>query len=126
VCSRGGVDIPGGDGMNFSTQVPVCQARVGDYGQVLSSIKWLSNLRTPTLRLFARCLGYLRRGYRGHGRIPSQDTRISQTGVTGGEILPAHGYWDEKNDWCGVLSGLVLFRLIVHPLQIGVVGPYPV
>jgi hypothetical protein len=29
-------------------------------------------------------------------------------------------------DWCKVLPGLVLFRLVVPPLQSGVVGPYPV
>jgi hypothetical protein len=27
-------------------------------------------------------------------------------------------------DWCGLFSGLVLFRLVVNPLQVGVVGPY--
>jgi hypothetical protein len=52
--------------------------------------------------------------------------RIGQTGVTGGEILPAHGYRDGKKDWCGVLLGLILFRLIFPPLQPRVVGPYPV
>jgi hypothetical protein len=47
-------------------------------------------------------------------------------GLTGGKILPAHDYHNEGKRWCGLLSGLVLFRLVVLPLQPGVVGPYPV
>jgi hypothetical protein len=36
VCSRGGVAMSGSDGTDTSTQVTVCQVRVGACGQVLS------------------------------------------------------------------------------------------
>jgi hypothetical protein len=51
---------------------------------------------------------------------------IRQTWLIGGEILPTHGYRDGRKDWCGLLQGLALFRLVVPPLQPGVVGPYPI
>jgi hypothetical protein len=51
--------------------------------------------------------------------------RIKQTGLAGGEILPACGYQDEGMDWCRLLGGLVFFRLVVSPLQPGVVVSYP-
>jgi hypothetical protein len=31
-----------------------------------------------------------------------------------------------KRQWCGLLSGLVRFRLVAPPLHPGVIGPYPV
>jgi hypothetical protein len=37
-------------------------------------------------------------------------------GLTSGEILPARGYQDGGKDWCGLLPGLVLFKLVVPPL----------
>jgi hypothetical protein len=46
--------------------------------------------------------------------------------VIGGEILLAHGYRVGGSDWSGLCPGRVLFRLVVPPLQPGVVGPYPV
>jgi hypothetical protein len=49
--------------------------------------------------------------------MPSWDVRISLTGLTGVEIMPVCGHWDAKEDWCGVLLGLVLFILVVPPLQ---------
>jgi hypothetical protein len=56
--------------------------------------------------------------------VLSRGLRIRLARPTGGEILPAHGYRDGGSDWCGLLSGRVLFRLVVPPLQPGVVGPY--
>jgi hypothetical protein len=56
------------------------------------------------------------------GRVLSRGMR--QTGLTGGKILPAHGFRDEGNCWCGLLLCLVLFRLVVLPLQSGVVESY--
>jgi hypothetical protein len=44
----------------------------------------------------------------------------------GGKILPAHIYHNEKKQRRGLLSGLVLFRLVAPPLQPGLVGPYPI
>jgi hypothetical protein len=49
-----------------------------------------------------------------------------QNGLTCGEILPAHDYWHMGKHWCGLLLGLVLFSLVVPPLQPRVVGPNPV
>jgi hypothetical protein len=51
---------------------------------------------------------------------------MRRTGLTGGKILSAKGYRDRRKYWCGLHPGLVLFRLVIHPLQLGVVGPYPV
>jgi hypothetical protein len=61
----------------------------------------------------------------GPGCVPSWSLRIRQAGSTGDEILPARGYRDKGRDWCGLLSGL-FFMLVVTPLQLRVVGPYPV
>jgi hypothetical protein len=36
------------------------------------------------------------------------------------------GYRGGGKDWCGLLSGLILFSLVVSHLQSGVVGPYPI
>jgi hypothetical protein len=49
-----------------------------------------------------------------------------QNGQIGGEILYAHVYCNEGKQRRGLLPGLVLFRLVAPPLQVGVVGPYPV
>jgi hypothetical protein len=48
------------------------------------------------------------------------------SGLTGGEILPAHDYQDGGTCWRGLLQSLALFSLVVPPLQLGVMGPYPV
>jgi hypothetical protein len=45
---------------------------------------------------------------------------------TGGEILPTHIYRTEGKRRWGLLLGLVIFRLVTPPLQLGVMGPYPV
>jgi hypothetical protein len=50
-------------------------------------------------------------------------SRVKQTG---GEILPTHVYHNEEERLCRLLSGSVLFRLVVSPFQLGVVEPYPV
>jgi hypothetical protein len=42
------------------------------------------------------------------------------------EILPAHVYHNEEERLYRLLMGSVLFRLVAHPLQPRVVGPYPV
>jgi hypothetical protein len=44
--------------------------------------------------------------------------------LTGGEILHVHDYRNEGKQLCGLLSGVVLFRLVAPPLQVGVVGSY--
>jgi hypothetical protein len=57
---------------------------------------------------------------------PSRVTRRIYSGLTGGKILIARGYRDVREDQYGSLLGLTLFRLVAPPLQLGVVGPYPV
>jgi hypothetical protein len=47
-------------------------------------------------------------------------------GQTGCKILHAHIYRDEEKCRCVLFLGLVLFRLVAPPLQLGVVGPYPI
>jgi hypothetical protein len=44
----------------------------------------------------------------------------------GGEIKPAHVYYNEKNVTVWIIPSLVLFRLVAPPLQPGVVEPYMV
>jgi hypothetical protein len=58
------------------------------------------------------------------GPIVSQGGRWN--GQTCGEILPAHVYHNEGKRRCGLLPGLVLFKLVAPPLQLRVVAPYPV
>jgi hypothetical protein len=48
------------------------------------------------------------------------------SGPIGDEMLPVGGYRDGKEDLYGLLSGLVLFRLVAPPLNPGAVGPYPI
>jgi hypothetical protein len=38
--------------------------------------------------------------------------------------LPVHVYHNDGKRMCGLLPGLVIFKLVVSPLQLGVVGPY--
>jgi hypothetical protein len=45
-------------------------------------------------------------------------------GQTDGKILPATTIINEGKRWRGLLTGLVLFRLVAPPLQPGVVGRY--
>jgi hypothetical protein len=52
--------------------------------------------------------------------VPIQGGR--RVGQTSGEILPTHVYRNEEVRWCGLLLGLVLFRLAAPPLQSGVVA----
>jgi hypothetical protein len=40
------------------------------------------------------------------------------------EILLTHDYCNGGTCWRGLFPGLILFRLVVPPLQIGVVKPY--
>jgi hypothetical protein len=49
-----------------------------------------------------------------------------QNGLTGGEILPGHDYRNEGKCWCGLLPGLIHFKLVTPPLQPGMVGSYHV
>jgi hypothetical protein len=48
------------------------------------------------------------------------------TGQIGGEIKPAHIYYNEEKVTVWIIPSLVLFRLVAHPLQPGVVEPYMV
>jgi hypothetical protein len=59
-----------------------------------------------------------------HGPVPGWGGR--RVRQTGGEILLAHVYHNEEERWCRLLSGSVLFRLVVPPLHPGVVEPYSV
>jgi hypothetical protein len=56
------------------------------------------------------------------GPVPGRGGRWVRQ--TGSKILPAHVYHNEEERWCRLLLGSVLFRLVAHPLQPGVVGPY--
>jgi hypothetical protein len=51
---------------------------------------------------------------------------MRRTELIVGEIPSAHGYQDKGKYWCGLISSLVLFRLVVFPLSTGVVESYPV
>jgi hypothetical protein len=46
------------------------------------------------------------------------------SGQTCGEIMSIRGYHDWREDQYELFLGLVLFRLVTHPLQSRVVGPY--
>jgi hypothetical protein len=55
-------------------------------------------------------------------RVPAPSRRERWDGQLGGEILAARAnHWVEKW-WCGLVPGLVLFRLVAPPLQLGVAG----
>jgi hypothetical protein len=60
----------------------------------------------------------------GPGCMPSRVTRSSYSAQMGGEILFVHSYRDGREDRYGSGMGLVLFRLVIPPLQLGGVGPY--
>jgi hypothetical protein len=62
--------------------------------------------------------------YWGPERMSCWGARMRKIVLTGGEILPACGYLDGRRGWCGLLPGLVLFRLLISHLQPRVVGPY--
>jgi hypothetical protein len=64
------------------------------------------------------------RGCRVPGCVPSWGVRIRLTELIGGKILPTRGYRDGGKDWHRLLPGLVLFRLVIPPLQPKVMGPY--
>jgi hypothetical protein len=49
---------------------------------------------------------------------------MGQTGLTGGKFFPTHGFQGGGKCCCGSLLGLVIFRFVVPPLQLGVIGPY--
>jgi hypothetical protein len=50
--------------------------------------------------------------------------RRSYNGLTGGEILLAHGHQDGRKDQCRSGLSLDLFRLVVPAFHLGVVVPY--
>jgi hypothetical protein len=56
--------------------------------------------------------------------MPSRVTRRSYSGQVSGKILLARGYRDGRENRYRSGSGLVLFRLMVPPLQLEVMGPY--
>jgi hypothetical protein len=56
--------------------------------------------------------------------VLSQVTRRSYSGPAGNEILPIRGYRDGREVHYGSGLGLDLFRLVVSPLQPGVVRLY--
>jgi hypothetical protein len=48
-----------------------------------------------------------------------------QNGWTLGEILPTHDYCNRGVRWRGSIPRFSSSKLVVPPLQLGVVGPYP-
>jgi hypothetical protein len=50
--------------------------------------------------------------------------RMGYNGLGGGEILLVRGYRDDREDRYGSGLGLVLFKLVVTPLQPRVMGSY--
>jgi hypothetical protein len=62
--------------------------------------------------------------FRGSGVYRAELRGGYIVGQIGGEILPVHGYHDGRGDRYRSFRDLVLFRLVAHPLQLGVVGPY--
>jgi hypothetical protein len=57
---------------------------------------------------------------------PGPGGRMRRSRLAGGEILPVYVYQDGGPYCRGLLPGLVLFRLVVSPLQPGVAGSYPI
>jgi hypothetical protein len=49
---------------------------------------------------------------------------MRKSGPTSGKILLTYDYQDRGTYWCKLLPSLILFRLVVPPLQSGVVAPY--
>jgi hypothetical protein len=90
---------------------------------IMSGMKWHCFLRAP---LQWRIPGTVKPpgvAVRGLGSMPNRVMRRSYSGPTGGKILLTCGHQDGRKDRCGSGLGLVLFRLVVHPLQPGEVGP---
>jgi hypothetical protein len=91
---------------------------------VMFGVKWRGIPRTrlqkhlPGTRKTPRC------GYRGPKCVASRITTRRYSGQIGGKILHAHDHRDGRKGQCGLLLGLVLFRLVVPPFQLRVVGPY--
>jgi hypothetical protein len=55
--------------------------------------------------------------------VPSPDRQEWLDGQSGGEILAAHANLSVEKQRCGLLSGLICFRMVAPPLQPGVLGP---
>jgi hypothetical protein len=57
------------------------------------------------------------------GYVPSRITRRIYIGQTSAKILSVCGYRDGRENWYESFQSLVPFRLVAHPLQLGVVRP---
>jgi hypothetical protein len=56
-------------------------------------------------------------------------SRVGEGGEPGRLVVkscPPMTIINEGKRWSGLLPGLVLFRLVAPPLQLGVMGPYPI
>jgi hypothetical protein len=62
--------------------------------------------------------------YQGPRCVPSWVTGRRYNGQAGGEILLVRSYHDGREVCYGSGMGLVLFSMVVPPLQSRVVGPY--
>jgi hypothetical protein len=57
-------------------------------------------------------------------RILSLGQRERLDGQSGDEILVVHANRMVEKQWCGLFLGLICFRLVAPPFQLGVVGPF--
>jgi hypothetical protein len=109
--------MSGDDEMDPNTRVPVVRCAWGGCGHVLSC-QTLNVAASRGPDSDGACLVL-----KASGRVLGRGVTWSR--LTCGEILLAHDYRDRGTYWCRLLMCLVLFRLVVPPLQPGVVGPYP-
>jgi hypothetical protein len=102
-----------------------CQSYHDDYARSYVRVAMSGGDKTDSI---LECLlsGARGRGHQGPGCVPSWVTRRSYNGLTSGEILLAHVCRDGREDRCGSNLALGHFRLVVHPLQLGAMGPYSV
>jgi hypothetical protein len=82
--------------------------------------------KDPAPGALARCWRTPERGCQRPGHMLSRGLRIKWTELIGNEILPTHGCQDGGKGLVRIAPGSSFFRLVVSPLQSGVVGPYPV
>jgi hypothetical protein len=87
-------------------------------------IKWCCFLRTQLQQLYPILKRPSSMTIGGPGFVPSWVTGRSYSRQEGGEILLVCGYHDGREVRYGSGPGLVMFRLVVYPLQPGVLGLY--
>jgi hypothetical protein len=106
--------------MESNTQVSTIRVRVDACGHVLlCQILNIIASRGPDSGGAYSVLKAPRHSCWKAGHVIGRGVRWA--GLTGGEILSAHGYRDELKCWCRLLLSLALFRLIIPPLHSEVV-----